>query len=109
MAVDSSREAPQERFGPIEPLTLDMLREELDKLRGTLSEDTLMSHDRCLEICDDFIVDLGACINLSIAKYPDDKKIYQHAFDGLQDVINLSHGIKDDLVGADGQPRLLDD
>src|SRR3954453_10846965 len=104
MAVEVTRPT----YGPIEPLTLAVLREELEKLRGTLADDTVIQPERCTQVCDEFIDELGACINISMVTYPDDKDLYISTFDGLQDVINLMHGVKDGLVGSDGQVRMMD-
>lgn len=108
MAVAQNRLPGEGVYGPVEALTLQVLREELDKLRGTLSDDILMNHDRCVSICDEFIDELGQCINLSVEKYPEDKELYGRVFDGLQEIINLVHGDKSGLLGSDGKPRLMD-
>lgn len=110
MAVASSRSpvAGTGTYGPVEPLTFIVLHEELVKLHGTLADDIMMDHERRVSICDEFIEELGLCINLSILKYLDDKAVYIRVFDGLQDVINLIHGDQQGLQGSDGSPRLMD-
>src|SRR3954463_7295874 len=102
MAVSTNRLPGEGVFGPIEALTLPVLREELAKLQGTLTEDVTMNYDRCVSICDEFIDELGQCLNLSSNTYPNDKEIYTLVFDGLQDVINLVHGVKLGFNGSDG-------
>jgi hypothetical protein len=110
MSIDLTRSRVNNTgdYGPIEPLTLTVLQEELAKLQGTLTDDMMMNYSHCMTICDGFIDELGDCINLSIEEYPDDKSIYDQVFDGLQEVIILMHGEKEDLLGSDGKPRLMD-
>lgn len=110
MAVQTRvvRPSPEGKYGPIEALTLEVLTEELDKLYGTLADDHLMDYSKCQSICDEFIDELGQCLNLSMVQYPGDKEIYNHMFDGLQVCIDLLHGNKEGLLGSDSKPRMMD-
>ena len=107
MAVAADR-ISEGSFGPIEPITLIVLREELGKLQGTLTDDILMNYEKCVSLTDEFIDELGRCINLSVLKYPEDQDVYDRVFDGLQDIIDLIHGAKPDLLDSNGHPRLMD-